>query len=255
MKILDIRSHTGELFPVGLKRIEYQSSYDDIKDWALLYPGCAQNGTWIIVIHGHGSSGDQLYTRQDIREHSLPGFLESGAGILTANLRGNAWMGPAAAHDMHELIEYLRNEHGLKKAVFSSGSMGGTSNLIYATLYPGDVSVVVARGAASDLSSYYNWCLQKDHPIIQEIAEAIRKSYGGTPKEMPELYAKHSVLKNAEKLTMPVYLSHGGDDQTIPVEQSRALAEKLKDNKLFFYTEISGGNHDSPLFLDMDIPI
>lgn len=252
MKNILYEDISGEFFPQGLKRINYHSSVDGIRDWALLYPGSANNGTWFIVIHGHGSSGSQLYTRQDIREYWLPKYLKSGSGILTVNLRGNAWMGPAAAVDMHDLIKYLRDEYGLQKAIFSSGSMGGTSNLIYATLYPEDVSNVLARGAATDLASYYNYCLTQDKPILREIAEAIRRSYGGTPDEVPELYAKHSALKNAEKLTMPVQLLHGGADEIIPVAQARALAEKLKGRISFSYYEIPGGNHDSPLFFNQE---
>lgn len=35
---------------------------------------------------------------------------------------------------------------------------------------------------------------------------------------------------------------------TIPVGQARALAGALSGKKDFFYQEITGGNHDSPLF-------
>ena len=47
---------------------------------------------------------------------------------------------------------------------------------------------------------------------------------------------------------MPIYFPHGGADEIIPVEQARMLAEKLKDKPDFFYKEIPGGNHDSPLY-------
>lgn len=79
-------------------------------------------------------------------------------------------------------------------------------------------------------------------PIIHEIAEAISTSYKEDELE------KHSTLLNAEKLTMPVYFIHGGADETIPVGQARMLAEKLRSKADFFYDEIPGGNHDSPLY-------
>ena len=241
MKVTAKSAQAGEYFPDGLVRLEYKSSYDDFKDWALILPGDNPE-FWIIVLHGHGSHGDQLYTRQDVRENWLEPLRATGAGILSPNLRDNAWMNPAAAFDMHELIDYLRNEYGLKKTLFCSGSMGGTGNLIYSILHPEDVDAVIARGAATDLKSYLNWCLKQEKPIIHEIAEAISTSYKEDELE------KHSTLLNAEKLTMPVYFIHGGADETIPVEQARILAEKLQGKADFFYEEIPGGNHDSPLY-------
>jgi len=247
MKILKLADTAGEFFPAGIQRLDYASGYDGFQDWALLLPG-KNNRLWIIVIHGHGSNGDQLYTRQDIREKWLPVFLKSGAGLLTVNLRGNSWMGPAAAKDMHALVGFLRTEYRMQKSIFCSGSMGGTSNLIYGVLYPEDVSGIIARGAASDPATYFQWCRQQDKPILGEIAQAIKNSYGGTPDKIPDVYRRHSALLNAEKLVMPVFLSHGSTDMVIPVEQSRALADRRKDNKQFFYREIPGGNHDSPIY-------
>ncbi|MFA6100692.1 MAG: alpha/beta hydrolase [Victivallaceae bacterium] len=253
MKIIDYQKAAGEYLPEGTGRLNYISDADEHADWALALPG-ENPELWIVVIHGHGSHGDQLYARQDIRELWLPVFRQTGAGILTVNLRDNAWMGPAAVADMHDLIEWLRREYGMKKTIFASGSMGGTSNLIYAVLHPEDVSGVVARGAATDLASYYNWCVRQQMPIIQEIGEAIRIAYGGTPEQKPELYRRHSALANAARLKMPVFFAHGGADQLIPVEQARALADKLAGQKNFSYFEIPGGNHDSPLTESISFP-
>ena len=244
MKIIKLANAVSKYFPKGLRRLDYESEIDGFKDWALLLPGQKRN-LWIIVIHGHGSTGGQLYTHRNVRENWLSVFLKSGAGILTVNLRGNSWMGPAAAHDMHAMVGFLRDEYGMQKSIFCSGSMGGTSNLIYGVLYPEDVSGIVARCAASDPATYFQWCRQQDKPILREIAEAIKNSYGGTPDDVPEIYRKHSALHNVDKLVMPVFLSHGGADTIIPVEQSRTLAHKMMDNKNFYYREIVGGDHES----------
>jgi len=247
MKVLSINPVNGAYFLAGLKRINYQSTVDGFEDWALLLSG-KNPSAWIIVLHGHGSTGDQLFTRQDIREAWLPKFLESGAGILTVNLRGSAWMSPAAVVDLQELLQWMRAEQGLEKTLFYSGSMGGTSNLIYAVLHPEDVNAVVALGAATDLSSYYCWCLDQSLSIARQIADAIREAYGGDPLSQKVLFQQHSVLQNTARLTMPVYLAHGGADILIPIEQSRNLAQAMQHQKYFCYHEIPGGNHDSPLW-------
>jgi len=246
MKILQLQPVTGAFYPAGVQRLDYASAVDGTPDWALLRPG-KRHELWMVVLHGHGARGDQLYTRRDVRENWLPEFLATYAGIITLNLRGNAWMCPAAAADLHAILDFLRAEFGLQKTIFCSGSMGGTSNLIYGVLYPGDVAGIVARGAATDLGSYYRWCMTQTRPILREIADAIRTAYGAAPDQAPEIYRRHSAQANVDQLAMPVYLVHGASDQTIPVEQAQMLADKLRDKKDFFYHEIPGGNHDSPL--------
>ena len=234
------------MIPPDIHRIEYASSRDGMEDWALARPP-ANEDTWIVMIHGHGSTGDQLYTRPDIRDRWLPCFQKYGFGILTPNLRGNAWMGPAAALDLHDLLGRIRHEYHARHFLFASGSMGGTSNLIYAALYPEDVAGVVALGAASDLATYHAWCRTQPLPILKEIADAIEDAYGGTPAEVQDLYFHHSPLRRIEYLTMPVYLAHGTDDVIIPIAESRTLAGKMTGNRNFTFHEIPGGNHDSPL--------
>ncbi len=241
MKILNKVPQNGNGFPDGVLKLDYQSSYDGLADWALILPG-KNPDFWIISLHGHGSHGDQLYTRRDIRETWLPAFRGTGAGILTPNLRDNAWMNPAAVSDLHELLDYLRQEYGLRKTLFYSGSMGGTGNLIYAVRHPEDVDAVVSLGAASDLTSYLEWCLRQEKPVLREIAAAISSAY--TQEDLK----KHSALLNADRLTMPVYFVHGGADAIIPVEQAEMLRDKLRDKPNFIYRQIPGGNHDSPLY-------
>ena len=82
---------------------------------------------------------------------------------------------------------------------------------------------------------------------LREIAEAIKAAYGAGPDQAPALYRRHSTLANQERLTMPVYLSHGGADAIIPVEQARRLAEGMRGRNNFAYDEVPGGNHDAPL--------
>jgi len=233
--------------PAGVCRLDYVSDLDGRPDWALVWPGDISD-LWIVVIHGHGSTGDQIFTRNDIRELWLPTFRSCGAGLLSVNLRGNAWMGPAAAHDLHDLITYMRSEWGLRRTLLCSGSMGGTSNVIYGVLHPEDVDAIVARGAATDLATYQPWCMRQERPVMQEIGAAISAAYGATPAERVDVYERHSVVAHAERLTMPIALSHGANDQVIPVSQPRALVAKLSGRSTFRYDEIPGGNHDSPLY-------
>jgi pimeloyl-ACP methyl ester carboxylesterase len=229
---------------------EYESSFDCLEDWALVESG-ARNA-WVIYLHGHGSDGTQLFTRQDVVDLRLNLLRKHEFSILAPNLRGNAWMCPAAVHDLHELIEKVKGKYNIENFVIFSGSMGGTGGLIYSVNHPEDIDAIIAGCPATDLSRYYKWCCEHDNPpVLSEIADAMEKAYGGTPDEIPEIYEKHSTYRNVEKLTMPLHLSHGNDDSIIPVEESRLLAEKLSGvNPDLTYDEIDGGNHDAPLTND-----
>jgi len=88
MKILNKSAQVGKYFPDGLMRLEYKSSYDNFKDWALILPGDNPE-FWIIVLHGHCSHGDQLYARDDVRGNWLEPLRATEAGIITPNLRYN----------------------------------------------------------------------------------------------------------------------------------------------------------------------
>lgn len=234
--------------PKDIVWLEYTSTYDSVSDWALLRNG-TNPSAWIVCLHGHGSQGDQLYTSEHIhiRNYWLAAFVELGMGIITPNLRNNAWMSPAALHDMSELLQYLRGEYAAERFIFASGSMGGTSNLIYAIHRPQEVFAVVALGAATDMTTYYQWCRQQAEATCQEIADAIQDSYGGEPAEVPDTYAANSVLEHCHNLTMPVFLAHGQSDQFMPIQHARILAEKMKDVESFAFREIPHGDHDSPL--------
>lgn len=252
MKIISTSKVDRPDFPDNVIRVDYESTIDGHKGWSLVRPG-KDTHKWAVVIHGHGSHGDQLFTRQDIKETRLPVFIKAGLSILSPNLRDNAWMGPNAAADLHRQITWLRTTYHAEEFFFISASMGGTSNLIYSVLYPEDVTAVSAGCPATDIATYYRWCikaLESNPPnaaTIKEIAEAIETAYYGTPDENPELYAAHSALGNAEVLTMPLHLEHGDADTLIPVEESRRLAEKLDGKLHFVYNEIKNGGHDSPL--------
>ncbi|HSW47077.1 MAG TPA: alpha/beta fold hydrolase, partial [Phycisphaerae bacterium] len=207
-----------------------------------------QGQTWVVCIHGHGSTGEQLYTRQDIRRSWLPLFNRHGFGILTPNLRGNAWMSPRAAADLNGLLQYVRERYLVDRFILAGGSMGGTSNLIYAVLHPEDVAGVVALCPAADLTSYYQWCRrQSTVAILQQIADAIASAYGCPPESCPDLYREHSVVVHVHRLTMPVYVAHGGQDTIIPIAQARVLYGEIRFKGVFHFCEIPEGDHDAPL--------
>ncbi|MBN2451694.1 MAG: prolyl oligopeptidase family serine peptidase [Lentisphaeria bacterium] len=238
-------------FPEGVQRIEYRSAADGHRDWALCLPP-ASGGLWVVKIHGHGSHGDQLFTRPDIRQSWLPLFTKHGLGILSPNLRDNAWMSPAAARDLQGLLAHVRQRCKAQRFILASGSMGGTSNLIYAVLHPEDVAGVVALCPATDLTTYHAWCRHRNEGTLKAIADAIETAYGGPPGTagpQAESYTSHSAVQNVARLTMPTYIVHGTRDPLIPVSQPRRLMAAVGKAAHVVYVEIPDGHHDAPLSL------
>lgn len=234
-------------FPDGVLRLDYTSGVDGTRDWAMVWPG-GSRGDWLVCIHGHGSTGDQLFTRPDIRDLWLPTFRGAGLSIVTPNLRGNAWMSPAAVSDVADLLAYLRATHGARRFFFASGSMGGTSNVIYAVCRPGDVAGAVALCPATDLAVYHAWCKARETtPVIAQIMRAIETNYGGPPGSRGGVYANHSAVRNSARLTMPMFVSHGDNDAIIPYSEAQALADAVGGRTSFHFETLRGGHHDSPL--------
>jgi len=233
--------------PGGVRKVTYVSGVDSYQDTAYILPAW-NTRDWIINLHGHGSLGNQLFIRQDVRNNWLKLFMELGLSVMTADLRGNAWMCPEAATDLHCLVEWMRSEYGAERFVLVAGSMGGTGSLAYSVLYPEDISAVVAYCPATDIGRYHGLIKNDNRPVIKEISAAIEYAYGGRPADLPDLFAKHSACANHEKLKgMNVLVIHGVEDLTIPVSESRNLAENIHSSKTFEYIEIKDGTHDSIL--------
>jgi len=240
MRIVEVVDWNAAANPGGVKKILYSSGVDMHPDIAYALPG-RNRRDWIVNLHGRGSLGDQLFIRQDIRDYWLKTFMELGASILTADLRGNAWMCPAAAEDLRNLIAWIRAEYGAERFVFVSGSMGGTSSLVFGVLHPEDVTSIVACCPATDVGRYHG-------VLTREIAQAMECAYGGCPAALQELYERHSACANAEKLKgKEILVIHGTDDAVNPVSESRVLAERMRDEPTFEYIEVEHGTHDSVL--------
>ena len=235
----------GPELPAGVQRLDY-AGVDGTPDWVLLLPP-TRGADWMVNLHGHGSTGDQLYTRPDIRDLWLPAFRARGLGILTPNLRGNPWMSPEAASDLHALLQWMREKRGARRFLLVGGSMGGSSVLAYAAVHPEDVAGVIALCPASDIGAYAAWCATAEPPICREIGQAIRAAYAGEPGEIPQVYAARSPIRQAARLRMPLYVCHGALDAVIPVTWSRLLAKAMAGRAAFRYDEQPQGDHETPL--------
>jgi len=229
------------MFSRGFEEKKLVSSVDGTSQRYFVRHGKAGNPCFIIL-HGHGSMGDQLITRPDTAKRWTKFLIEQDFSIISPDLRGNAWMSEAAIRDLTDIIAAEKPILAWDKLFLTAGSMGGTGAFIFAARHPELPDGVAAFGAATDLETYLEWLKTQEKPILKEIARAIEKNH---PTEAIRKNA--SVCLHAENLSMPIWYLHGGADEIIPPEQAHSFAKIMHGRTNFHFREIPGGNHDSPL--------
>jgi pimeloyl-ACP methyl ester carboxylesterase len=251
MQIASRHPAQSEPYPTGTERIKFSSAYDGSTDWFYYTPGDPARRT-VVFMHGSFSDGTQIYTREDVRCFWLTRILRGNHPLFALNLRGTTYMNPATAADTAALLAWARAELGCREVTVLGGSGGAISALIYGVLHPTDVQGIIALGAC-DISTRFAYLERAQDPLLVRLAESLRLAYGGTPAEQPDLYRAHSVLAHPERLAMPVVLTMGECDAIIPIAEGRRVAEALRWNPQFTYVEIPGGDHDSAVWVDIDL--
>ena len=225
---------------INAQKYTYISPVDALEDHYYLH-NAGENTACVVYLHGHGSHGDQPFTRKDVAGFLHPLIKMYNLSIVSPNLRDNAWMSPAAVTDLAVLLTGLKKKYSFSRFLFICGSMGGTGGLIFATLHPELVDGLGIMGGVTDIAEYCKYCAgMPDKPIMQEICQAITGVYTA------EDYKKHCVLDNFEKLTMPLCFYHGGDDPVMPVSGMLELQRRMNDFPSAEFRVVPG-THDAPL--------
>jgi len=98
-------------------------------------------------------------------------------------------------------------------------SRGGVMALLTGIHYP-DAASVVTWGGVSDMSlTYYE---RKD------LRRMMKRVIGGTPEKFPERYQCRTPLYELERLTAPVLIIHGVNDDNVSIEHAYRLERRLK---------------------------
>ena len=240
-----------ELYPPGTVRVTYTSVLDGNEDWALYLPGDPARNA-VAYLHGSFAHADQIFTRADIRDFWLTRIRKGNHPLLSVNMRGTSYMSPAATEDLTGLLAYARAELGCRRIVLLGGSGGASSAVAYAVVHPETIDGVIAMGMC-DLLARLDFARKGPILVLQELAKTIFDAYGGAPEENPAPYQERSVLAHADRLTMPVLLTMGEADPLIPVAETRKIAAAMEGKADFVYYEVPGGDHDSALWVDVDL--
>jgi len=255
LPVFSVLAHTPmtdtNVYPEGTVKITYRSAFDGKEDWALFTPGDPSKNA-VVYLHGSFSTGDQVFTRKDIRSFWLTRILNGKHPLLSINMRGTSYMSPAATQDFTDLLDDCRRTLRFGKVVLLGGSGGASSAMAYACVHPERVNGVIALGMC-DIFARLDYARKSSLPVLQKLAATAFAAYGGTPEALPEVYRQRSVLANADKLVMPIVLTIGANDALIPVAETRKIALAFRVRPDFHYVEIPGGDHDSALWVDVDL--
>jgi pimeloyl-ACP methyl ester carboxylesterase len=240
------------VYPSETFKITYRSAFDGKSDWCLYHAGDPDKKT-IVYLHGSFSHADQIFTREDIRIFWLERkILPGNYSILSINMRDTSYMSPAASQDLTDLLDYCTEEYQSKGFILLGGSGGASSAIAYACLYPEKIDGVIALGMC-DIVARLDYARKHENPVLQELARVTFQSYGGSLEEKPELYQARSILEHVDRLTMPIVLTIGEHDPLIPVVESRKIKTAFDGCKNFQYYEVPGGDHDSAVWVDIDL--
>jgi pimeloyl-ACP methyl ester carboxylesterase len=187
----------------------------------------------LIALHGQGSDRHQFM--QPTRGETQAALSVASSHHLiyvSPDYRAPAnWMGPLAEADLDQIIADLRAQYRVRKLILCGASMGGTGTLTYAVLHPDQVDGAVAMNPSANL-------LQYDH-----YQEAIAASFRGPKDRIPEEYKRRSAEYWPERLAMPLAITTGGQDTTVPPDSALRLAAtllKLKRNVLLIHRPDGG---------------
>jgi predicted esterase len=172
----------------------------------------------LIALHGHGSDRWQ-FVRDPRAEWQAACDVVAAHHMIYVSPDYRAktsWMGPKAEADLVQIIADLKRQHRIRRVFLCGGSMGGTSSLTFAALHPDLVDGIAAMNGTANHVEYANF------------QDAIAASFGGGKDAVPEEYRKRSAELNSQRLTMPVSLTTGGKDTTMPLHSVSRLAAALR---------------------------
>ena len=175
-------------------------------------------------------------------------FVSRGYAVFQPNFRGSAGrghdfmmqavgsMGLAMQDDLEDAVKFLVDKKisDPKKVCIVGASYGGYAALMGSVKTPDLFQCAISFAGISDIKKLRDGA---SHYMNKNV---IREQLGN---DMDQL-KKTSPVRAVEKIKIPILLIHGTDDAVVPIEQSRMMADELKDqHKVYEYVELEGGSH------------
>ncbi|MFX1261734.1 MAG: S9 family peptidase [Promethearchaeota archaeon] len=188
----------------------------------------------ILMIHG-GPEAQILPSFQEIIQF----FLSAGYAIFTPNIRGSTGYGRAymdmdnvekrldSIMDIKHLALHIKaNEKSIDgdRLVIYGGSYGGFAVLSAMTEHPGLWKAGVDIVGISNFVTF----LENTAPWRRSLRES---EYGSLENDL-EVLKMISPIQKIDKITAPLFIIQGDNDERVPLSESVQMYEKLKENGL-----------------------
>ena len=200
-----------------------------------------------VLIYNRG--GDNTMSKSgEINVHTPYQLSRMGFIVLATQHRG--WgegsgkdeMGGGDVQDVIALVDLAEKFNFTNEKIYMLGCSRGAM-ITYLVLGRDDrVTAAVAGAGPTDISKMY-YFYQND-----DARKKLENVIGGIPEEVPKEYEKRSAIYWADKINTPLLITHGTEDEVIPMQQSIDLYDKMKmmgkDVELQLY---EGENHSMSL--------
>ena len=178
-------------------------------------------GPWptVFVVHGGPTDHDS-----DAFYADRAAYVDLGCAVVNVNYRGSTGYGAAWRDAIHgrpgltELEDLLAVRDwalasGLASTcVLTGGSWGGYLALLGLGTQPGAWSVGVAAVPVADYVAAYE-------DEMEPLKAFDRALFGGSPEELPDLYARCSPVTYAGQVSVPLLVLAGANDPRCPIRQ------------------------------------
>lgn len=228
--------------------IEFPSELGPLPAWRVVPRNAATNGTWVVIVHGRGgalSEGNRLLPVLD--QHGLPSLSISVRNDpdAPADPDGFGYYGEREWQELEAAIDHLVAVEGAEQVVLVGYSQGASISLsllrrsdradqVAAALL---VSPLVSLDATLDLQARNRGIPEAVIPALLTSTRWISTWRSGLD------FAEVEHIERADELPngIPLLLTHGTADTTIPYEPTRELAEALGAQAT--YAEYVGVDH------------
>ncbi len=176
-------------------------------------------------------------------------FTNMGYAVFQPNFRGSSGrghdfmikavggMGLAMQDDLEDAVKFLADQKITepKKVCIVGASYGGYAALMGATKTPDLFQCAISFAGVSDIKKL------RDTSRYFTNKNTMREQLGNDIDQLK----KTSPVRMVDKIKIPILLIHGKDDSVVPVDQSRMMANELKDqHKTYEYIELPDGTHN-----------
>jgi uncharacterized protein len=190
------------------------------------------------IVLNHGYIEPEIYVTGQGLAREQDALARAGFVVLHTDYRGHAASDPVTPLDRESRLAYTRDAVNAVKALeklpyvdpdrlaMLGRSMGGGVTLNALVTHPGLVDAAVAYASVSSL--FVENLRHFTVPNRPEAAQAIYVRHG-TPRESPGFYRQLSSRTYFDRITEPVLLHHGTNDESCPFPWARATQRALAD--------------------------